>query len=152
MPSLKLLCLSLILITTSVQAANEFRFYCSGTMDEFNGFLKLETHVEAYMTIQDGKATLHGHDFSYRMLDADDIWSQFSIESEDVISNNPNYRPRVYKEHYQFDISKEVDGKVKLLIPFIAGKTYDGHFTAILIFTHIEDHAGDSVKLQCSID
>jgi hypothetical protein len=152
MPSLKLLCLSLILITTSVQAANEFRFYCSGTMDEFNGFLKLETHVEAYMTIQDGKATLHGHDFSYRMLDADDIWSQFSIESKDVITNNANYRPRVYKEHYQFDISKEVDGKVKLLIPFIADKTYDDHFTAILIFTHIEDHAGDSVRLQCSID
>jgi hypothetical protein len=137
---------------TSVKAANEFRFYCSGTMDEFNGFLKLETHVEAYMTIQDGQATLHGHDFSYTMLDADDIWSQFSIESKDVITNNPNYRPRIYKEHYQFNISKGVDGKVKLLIPFIAGKTYDDHFTAILIFTHIEDHAGDSVQVECSID
>lgn len=139
-------------MTSIAQAANEFRFYCYGEQSDFNGFLKLETHVEAFMTIKGNEARLHGHDFSYKLMDGNSVWSEANIESKDLIRNNPNYNPRTYKNHFQFDISKGVNGDVKLLIPFNAGKNYDDHFNAVLIFKGIDDHAGDSVNVECSID
>jgi hypothetical protein len=144
--------LVVFLASTNIKAADEFRFYCYGTKADFNGFLDLTTHVEAFMTVKGSKAILHGHDFSYKLNDGNAIWSSANVESEHEVANNPNYRPFVHKDHFQFDISPGVMGRVKLLVPFNAGKTDDDHFFAVLIFTHIDDHAGDSVMVECSID
>jgi len=144
--------LSLFLTMTTVRAADDFRFLCYATQDDFNGFLKLETQIEAAISIQGNKATLYAYDLIYKMFDGEDLWTEAYIETDAVVLNNPNYRPRVYKEHFQFDISQGVNGTVKLLIPFNAGNTYDDRFMAVLILTHIDDHAGDSVQLECSID
>jgi len=144
--------LVLLVITSSAQASNEFRFTCFAKDSNFNGFMELETYIEALMTIKDTEATLNGYDFSYKLKIGNEIWSQANINSKNLVSNNPKYRPRVYKNHYQFDISEGVFGKVKFLIPFNPKKTYLDHFNAVLIFTHIDDHAGDTVFTECSID
>lgn len=145
----------LVLFTLNVaQAKSAFRFYCQ-TTSPLHDYLMVSTHVEAAITIDESRATLHGYDFSYKFYEGDDnVWSEADIEHEEDVSNNPNYRPRVYKNHFQFDLSNGIFGKVTFLVPFNAGKVEndEDHFRAVLIFTNIEDHDGGSVAVECSID
>ncbi len=134
-----------LLLSLPVMAAD---FKCSTETNGFGGWLDFSSQLSGKIKITGPTVTLTNYDFSYVALDGNYAWSEAKVTNAGPVVNNPNYRPRVYKNHLQFDISKGVFGMVKLLIPQHAFKSSDD-FTVTLIMSWIEDHAGDSVSLDC---
>jgi hypothetical protein len=138
-------------ISTS-HAQNEMGFLCSVKDGAFGGYFSLDAKIEGFMVKTETGAVLENYDFEYRVMDEDDIWSQATVSVATELANYANYRPRVYKEHYKFDLSKGVFGTVSFLVPFDAFSAPEDRFEAVLIMSNIDDHAGDTVRLSCSID
>lgn len=134
-----------LLLSLPLMAAD---FKCSTESSGFGGWLDFSSTLEGSLKHRGTTVTITQYDFSYVALDGDDAWSEAKVEKAGPVMNNPNYRPRVYKNHLQFDISKGVFGTVMLLIPKAALKSQQD-FNVTLIMSWIEDHAGDSVSLEC---
>jgi hypothetical protein len=141
-----------ILNISLASAANEIGFLCTANVDEFGGSFKLETVVKGYLVKKQNGAILSGYDFKYQVLDGTYVWSEADVSFDADLENDRNYRPRKYKNHYKFDLSKNIFGFVNFLVPFEAFNSSDDRFEAVLIMTNIDDHAGDTVYLNCSID
>ena len=139
-----LLALSLLL-SLPLMAAD---FKCSTESSGFGGWLDFSSTLQGSVKHAGTTVTITQYYFSYVALDGDYAWSEAKIENAGPVMNNPSYRPRVYKNHWQFDISKGVFGTVKLLMPQKAFNSQDD-FSVTLIMSWIEDHAGDSVSLEC---
>lgn len=152
MKTIALALMGLILNVSLASAANEIGFLCSAKVDEFGGSFKLTTVVEGYLIKTPTGAVLSGYDFKYKVLDGRYVWSEANVSFKEDFTNDPNYRPRKYKNHYKFDLSKNIFGFVNFLVPFEAFNSPDDRFEAVLIMTNIDDHAGDTVYLKCSID
>ena len=91
--------------------------------------------------------------------DQDFSWSRGMREVENL-SNNVNYRPRVYKEHMKFsqwingDYGTEYDGfgELDLIIPTkVLLEEKASKFTSYLIMTYMDDHFGGTISLNCEI-
>lgn len=144
--------MGLILNISFANAANEIGFLCSANVDEFGGSFELKTVVKGYLVKKQNGAVLSGYDFKYKVLDGNYVWSEANVSFDADFENDSNYKPRKYKNHYKFDLSKDIFGFVNFLVPFDAFNSPDDRFNAVLIMTNIDDHAGDTVYLNCSID
>lgn len=152
---MKMINLALIVSILNIpfaNAGNEISFLCSAKIDDFSGFFQLETVVEGYLTKKQNGVVLSGYDFKYKVLDGTYVWSEANVSSDSDLENDSNYKPRKYKNHYKFDLSKNIFGSVNFLVPFEAFNSSDDQFEAVLIMSNIDDHAGDTVYLKCSID
>lgn len=131
--------------------ANPMTFECSVEDVEFSGWLTFNSTLRGSLEKKGDRFVITSYDFFYEALDGDHAWSKADVKNATPVSNNPNYRPRVYKDHLQFDISKNVFGHVNLLLPHKALSSH-GTFTAVLIMSWIDDHAGDTMFLDCTLD
>jgi hypothetical protein len=143
---MKNILIALVLLLSLPLMAADFK--CSTESSGFGGWLDFSSTLEGKMKISGNSVTITQYDFNYVALDGDYAWSEAKVENAGPVTNNPNYRPRTYKNHLQFDISKGIFGTVKLLMPQKAFKSQDD-FSVTLIMSWIEDHAGDSVSLEC---
>jgi hypothetical protein len=144
--------MSFILNISLASAANEIGFLCTANVDGFGGSFKLKTVLKGYLVKKQKGAVLSGYDFKYKVLDGNYVWSEANVSFDTDLENDSDYKPRKYKNHYKFDISKDIFGFVNFLVPFEAFNSSDDRFKAVLIMTSIDDHAGDTVHLNCSID
>ncbi len=124
-------------------------FKCSTETSGFGGWLDFNSTLKGELKKVGGFAKITNYAFFYEALDGNYVWSKADIKEAAPVYNNSYYRPRVYMNHVQFDISKGVFGMVKLLVPEAALHSRDD-FSVTLIMSWIEDHAGDSVSLECS--
>ena len=124
-------------------------FHCTTEDQEFGGWLAFEAELQGSL-IKTGKSyKIIQYDFTYDAKDGEHSWSQADVRGAGPVQNNPNYRPRVYFDHIQFDISEGIFGYVNMLVPKTAFVTSKAEFTVVLIMSWIEDHAGGTVFLDC---
>lgn len=142
----------IMLISANLQAKSEAGFICIAEKADFNGYFLVDVKIEGFLESNLGTYKLSHYQIEYQVHDGDEIWSQANIHSTSPILNNPLYKPRVYKDHVQFNLSKDIFGEIYFLVPKDFSTSEDDRFQAFAIMTEIEDHAGDTVKLECSID
>jgi hypothetical protein len=140
------------LISSQIQARSEASFICTTEKTEFNGYFSIDLKIEGFLESSSGIAKLSHYQIEYQVFDGNEIWSQANINSTNSLFNNSRYNPRVYTNHFQFIISKEILGEIYFIVPKNFAQSEDDKFDAYVIMTAIEDHAGDTVAIECSID
>jgi hypothetical protein len=143
--------LSFCLASISAFAASSRSFYCHEvSTGSLRDYFDVSTSVESTITQTSEGASLDYYNFDYLIMDGDYVWSQASVKEINPLHNNTRYNPRVYKEHFQFNFSKGIFGSVYFIVPKKVLTSTEKKFTAYLIMTHIEDHAGGTVRVECS--
>lgn len=124
-------------------------FHCTTEDQEFGGWLAFEAELQGSLIITGKSYEIIQYDFTYDAKDGENSWSKADIRGAGPVLNNPNYRPRVYFNHLQFDISEGVFDYVNMLLPQKALTHNSSVFKVVLIMSWIEDHAGGTVFLDC---
>lgn len=146
---MKTIILIATLITSLTSFAQEKNFICTTEDQEFGGWLDFEAELKGNLTKKGSSYEILQYYFNYDAKDGDYSWSKADIRGAGPVRNNPNYRPRVYFNHLQFNISKGIFGYVNMLVPKSAFKSSKNEFIVALIMSWIEDHAGGTVFLDC---
>jgi hypothetical protein len=152
---MKHLFLSLIFcgsLINQATASNELGFLCYAENYSFNGNFSFDVKITGFIEKTKDAILLHNYEFNYQIINHDYIWSELNHQHQGSIEHDKKYNPRRYTKHFRFDLSENVNGTVKLLIPHSAFSSTNDQFKAVLIMTNIEDHAGDTVFLKCAID
>lgn len=143
----------LILASTHLHAANTYTLTCAeddiytdmGTATlNFNA--KIRVNGKNDYVITSGKL-----EFIIDNKALSSYWTEQNVKINRV-ANNPNYKPRIYKNYANFpSISKEFSGTIDLLLPHKELLNGEEKITAFFIMAEVEDHWGDTLGLDCKL-
>ncbi|MBH48111.1 MAG: hypothetical protein CME71_08070 [Halobacteriovorax sp.] len=139
-------------LTLSLQPKQTIQFSCAPEYAGGDSYFSTMINFNGSLTKQSGFSKLQNIDFSYTVLDGDDIWTRGSFQAEEL-TNYVNYRPRVYTQHDKFSFTandRNSFGYFDLIIPKNISQDTTA-FTIYVIMTAIDDHYGDTVAVECSV-
>ncbi|MEX0799474.1 MAG: hypothetical protein WD025_08510 [Bacteriovoracaceae bacterium] len=145
-------------VSTAVgKVEKEFSLSCQAT-EQFDGSMMWSTvSVESKLLVRSFESyELVRPLLKYELSMSEDfttLWDSFQARDPDYsLFNRRHYRPSKYRGHVKFNnlYSSKTFGEVDLILP-IKALSAPSKFQGFAIMTHISDHWGGTVKLDCQL-